>query len=164
MRTLLPQVARFGAVGLIGLVVDVTLFNLLRVTVLAPDIIAEGPVVAKIISTSVAITVNWIGSRYWSFRLEHHRPPAREALEFVLVSMGGSLIAVACLVMSHYVLGFTSLLADNIASNVIGLGLGSIFRFAMYRWWIFDPRRVSGQYVTVSTQDQSTRPDDALSQ
>jgi putative flippase GtrA len=43
--------------------------------------------------------------------------------------------------VSHYALGFTSLIADNIANNVIGLALGMIFRFALYRWWVFAPRR-----------------------
>jgi len=141
MRTFLQQLARFGTVGLVGLVVDVALFNLLRVTVFDPELIAEGPIIAKVISTSVAIVVNWVGSRYWTFRLEHRRPAGREVLEFALVSLGGLLIAVACLVISHYVLGFTSLLADNIASNVIGLALGSAFRFALYRTWVFHPRR-----------------------
>lgn len=141
MRTLLPQLARFGTVGLIGLVVDVALFNALRLTVLAPELITEGPVIAKVISTSVAIVVNWIGSRYWTFRLERRRPALREAVEFAVVSIGGMLIAVGCLVVSHYVLGFTSVLADNIATNVVGLLLGSAFRFALYRWWVFHPAR-----------------------
>ncbi|MEN9620438.1 MAG: hypothetical protein RL499_631 [Actinomycetota bacterium] len=141
MRTLLAQLARFGAVGLVGVVVDVAIFNLLRVTVLDPAIIAEGPIIAKVISTSAAIAVNWMGSRHWTFRLEHRRPAAREALEFAIVSLGGMLIAVGCLVISHYVLGFTSLLADNIASNVVGLALGSAFRFTLYRAWVFHPRR-----------------------
>ena len=141
MRTLLPQLARFGTVGLIGLVIDIALFNLLRVTVLDPAVIAEGPIIAKVISTSVAIAVNWIGSRYWTFRLERRRPAAREAVEFAVVSIGGLLIAVGCLVISRYVLGYTSLLADNIATNVIGLALGSSFRFVLYRVWVFDPRR-----------------------
>lgn len=141
MRTLLPQLARFGAVGLVGLVVDVALFNLFRVTVLAPEIIAEGPIIAKVISTSVAIAINWLGSRYWTFRLEKRRPAGREALEFAVVSIGGLIIAVACLVVSRYVLGFTSLLADNIATNVVGLALGSAFRFVLYRTWVFHPER-----------------------
>ena len=141
MPILVGQLARFGAVGIVGLIVDIALFNLLRVTVLSPEVIAEGPVIAKVISTSVAIAVNWIGSRYWSFRLERRRPAMRESLEFALVSVGGLLIAVGCLVVSRYVLGYTSLLADNIASNVIGLALGSAFRFVLYRTWVFDPRR-----------------------
>lgn len=142
MPVLVTQLARFGAVGLVGLVVDIALFNVLRLTVLDPAVIAEGPIIAKTISTSVAIIVNWVGSRYWTFRLEHRRPAGREVVEFALVSIGGLLIAVACLAISRYVFGFTSLLADNIASNVIGLALGSVFRFALYRSWVFDARRM----------------------
>jgi putative flippase GtrA len=145
MRTLLPQIARFGTVGLLGLVIDIALFNALRLTVLAPEAVAEGPVIAKVISTSVAIALNWLGSRYWTFRLEHRRPAAREAVEFAIVSVGGMLIAIGCLVVSHYVLGFTSVLADNIATNVVGLALGSAFRFALYRWWVFHPARATAQ-------------------
>jgi putative flippase GtrA len=101
--------------------VDVAVFNLLRVTVLSPEHLHEGPVVAKIVSTSLAIVVNWVGNRYWTFG-PHRRPQAlREGFEFVLVSVGGMLIGLACLWVSHYVLGYTSVLADNVSSNVIGL-------------------------------------------
>lgn len=142
MPAIVQQLARFGAVGIVGLIVDIAVFNLLRVTVLDPDVITEGPIIAKTISTSVAIVINWVGSRYWTFRLERRRPAGREVLEFALVSIGGLLIAVACLAISRYALGFTSLLADNIASNVVGLALGSAFRFALYRSWVFDARRM----------------------
>jgi hypothetical protein len=43
--------------------------------------------------------------------------------------------------VSHYLMGLTSPLADNISNNVIGLGLGTLFRFALYRWWVFSPNR-----------------------
>ena len=65
----------------------------------------------------------------------------REAVEFFAVSIVGMGIAVACLWFSREVLGFTSLLADNIASNVIGLALGAAFRFVLYRYWVFSPQR-----------------------
>lgn len=141
MRLLFGQLARFGVVGLGGLVLDVGIFNLLRLTVLAPDEVASGPLIAKVISTSVAIAFNWLGNRYWTFRATRRRQALREALEFIAVSLGGSLISLLCLWVSHYVLGFTSVLADNISSNVIGLALGTAFRFVFYRWWVFHPNR-----------------------
>ncbi len=84
---------------------------------------------------------NWMGNRYWTFRAHRGRQLVREGIEFGLVSLGGMLIGLGCLWVSHYVLGFTSVLADNIASNVIGLGLGTIFRFTLYRMWVFAPHR-----------------------
>lgn len=141
MRTLFAQLARFGVVGLIGFVIDVGVFNLLRATVLEPSVINEGPFIAKVISTCLAIVANYFGNRYWTFGASRRTQIVREGVEFVLVSLGGMLITLACLWVSHYALGFTSVLADNIAGNVIGLGLGTAFRFAFYRSWVFHPNR-----------------------
>ena len=148
MRTLLTQLTRFGLVGLIGLVIDVGVFNLLRVTVLSPEALHEGPVIAKVISTSLAIIANWMGNRHWTFARERRGHLAREGAEFFLVSFGGMLIGLGCLFVSHYVLGFQSLLADNISSNVIGLALGTAFRFWGYRVWVF--REIGAPAVEVS--------------
>jgi len=141
MRALAGQFTRFVGVGAIGFVVDLGIFNLLRLTVLAPEQLHEGPVLAKVLSTLVAISVNWVGNRLWTFREHRGRQLLREGVEFFLVSGGGMLISLLCLWVSHYLLGFTSPAADNIAANVIGLGLGTLFRFALYRWWVFAPHR-----------------------
>ena len=141
MRLLLAQLARFGAVGIVGFVIDVGVFNLLRATLLEPSVIHSGPFIAKVISTSLAIGANYLGNRYWTFGATKRTQVVREGVEFVVVSVGGMLITLACLWVSHYALGFTSVLADNIAGNVIGLGLGTVFRFAFYRSWVFHPSR-----------------------
>ncbi|MCU1580485.1 MAG: GtrA family protein [Rhodoglobus sp.] len=141
MRALFGQLARFGVVGLVGLVVDVGVFNLLRATVLDSEVLHEGPILAKVISTSLAIVANYIGNRYWTFGATRRTQVAREGVEFVVVSLGGMAITLACLWISHYGLGFTSQLADNISGNGIGLVLGTMFRFAFYRSWVFHPSR-----------------------
>ena len=141
MRLLLNQLARFGVVGLIGFVIDVGVFNILRATVLEPSVLHEGPFIAKVISTCLAIAANYVGNRYWTFGATRRSQVIREGVEFVVVSIGGMVITLACLWVSHYWLGFTSVLADNIAGNVIGLGLGTVFRFAFYRSWVFHPNR-----------------------
>ena len=153
MPKLLTQLTRFGLVGLIGLAIDVSVFNLLRVTVLSPEALHEGPVIAKVISTSLAIMANWMGNRHWTFARERRGHLAREGAEFFLVSFGGMLIGLACLYVSHYVLGFQSLLADNISSNVIGLALGTAFRFWGYRVWVF--REVDEPAMEVSIRPQA---------
>jgi putative flippase GtrA len=137
---LLQQAVSFLLVGGVGFIVDIVIFNALRTTVFSHD-----PIVAKVISTSFAIVANWIGNRYWTFRTERRtggrRRVVREAVEFGLVSAAGSLIALCCLWVSHYALGFTSVLDDNIASNVVGLALGTVFRFVLYRVWVFGHAR-----------------------
>lgn len=162
MKAFITQLLRFAMVGGVGLVVDVAVFNLLRITVLSPDVLHEGPVIAKVTSTSVAIVVNWIGNRYWTFA-PHRRPRAvREGLQFALVSVAGMLIGLGCLWISHYVLGYTSLLADNISSNVIGLGLGTVFRFWLYRTWVFRPRPAAVADEGQSGEGLALAPDDRL--
>ena len=137
------QLMSFLLVGGVGLVVDIVVFNALRTTVLQPHDVAAGPVIAKAISTSLAIVVNWVGNRMWTFRDARRTDVVREGFEFAVVSIAGALIALGCLWISHYVLGYTSLIADNIATNVVGLALGTAFRFALYRWWVFSARRTS---------------------
>jgi putative flippase GtrA len=141
-RALARQGLSFLLVGGVGFVVDLVVFNALRTTVLSAD-----PIVAKVISTSLAIVANWIGNRYWTFRTQRRRGTraavVREAVEFGLVSVAGSLIALACLWASHYELGLTSVLDDNIATNVVGLALGTVFRFVLYRFWVFGSRRAA---------------------
>jgi putative flippase GtrA len=138
------QLMSFLLVGGVGLVADIVVFNLLRTTLLEPHFVTGGPVIAKVISTTIAIAVNWIGNRFWTFREQRRTDVVREGIEFGVVSFGGALIAVGCLWISHYLLGFTSLIADNVATNVVGLALGTAFRFALYRWWVYSARRVRG--------------------
>ncbi len=159
MRKLLMQFVRFGLVGAVGFVVNLAIFNLLIFTVFEQSRIHEGPLFANIIATAVAIVVNWIGNRFWTFREHRGRQLLREGVEFAVVSLGGLLIGLGCLWVSHYALGFTSKLADNISSNVIGLGLGTLFRFALYRFWVFSPRRGEPAPAVFPEVGESESPD-----
>jgi putative flippase GtrA len=140
---LFHQLFAFALVGGVGFILDLAVFNLLRLTLFAPESMHEGPMVAKVISTGVAIAANWLGNRYWTFGPHRRTDSAAEALEFLGVSLLGMGVGLACLWISHYVLGFTSLLADNISSNVVGLILGSVVRFALYRHWVYHPERAA---------------------
>ena len=118
------------------------MFNVLRITVLNPEDVHSGPFWAKVVSTVVAIFVNWMGNRYWTFREQRRAVATREGVEFVVVSLGGMVIALACLGVSHYAMGLTSVLADNVA-NIVGLVLGTVFRFWLYKVWVYHPERTA---------------------
>lgn len=134
---------KFGVVGLIGFFIDAGVFTLLRVGAFGEGWWSQA-IAAKVISTSIAIVFNWVGNRYWTFREHRRKNFVLEALEYILVSLGGMLISLACLYISHHVLQLTSVLADNISANVIGLGLGTIFRFLLYRYWVYGLHRSDG--------------------
>jgi putative flippase GtrA len=134
---LLRQLTKFALVGGVGFVVDTASFTLLRLT----PAFAGSPLKAGIISTILAIVANWVGNRYWTFGPHRSTRSAWEAVEFVAVSVLGMLVALGCLAVSHYLLGLTSLLADNISKNVVGLVLGSAIRFLLYRHWVYSPAR-----------------------
>jgi putative flippase GtrA len=138
---LLKQLAAFGVVGGIGFVLDVGVFTGLRLTLLSPAHVHGGAIIAKVISTTVAIAANWLGNRYWTFGADRQANGVAEALEFLAVSVLGMLVGLACLGVSHYLLGLRTVLDDNISSNVIGLLLGSAVRFALYRYWVYSPKR-----------------------
>jgi len=135
-RARLRELVTFGAVGGIAFVTDVGIYNLLRATVLD-----DKPIGAKVVSVIVATAVAWLGNRYLTFRDDRSGSVVKEAVQFALVNVGGLLIASLCLFVSHYLLGFTSRLADNVAANVVGLVLGTTFRYVAYRWFVFAPSR-----------------------
>jgi len=141
MPRLIRQFLRFGVVGGIGVVVNIVVFNALRATVWAPERVHLGPLYATVVATAVAIGLNWLGNRYWAFREHRRTDAAREGAEFLLVSLAGLLIPLGCVAVSHYVLGLRGQLADTVANNIVGLALGTAFRFALYRWWVWSPER-----------------------
>lgn len=135
---------KFGVVGGIGFIIDVGIFNLLRLGVLGDDTWWQSPLGAKTVSVTVAIIFNWIGNRYWTFREHRRKNFMLELFEYAAVSVAGMLIQLACLYVSHYILGYQSLLADNISSNIVGMAIGTVFRFVLYRYWVYGHHRADG--------------------
>lgn len=152
---LFHEVAKFGVVGLGALVVDIGLFNLLRFSG-GQGPMFDRPISAKIVSVAVATLVAYFGNRYWTFRDRGRTRMSRELAMFFLLNGVGMLIAISCLYVSHYVLGLTSALADNLSANVIGLGLGTLFRFWSYRKWVFPELADNAADRALAERDAST--------
>jgi putative flippase GtrA len=139
-RRLLEEMAKFGVVGGVAFVVDVTVFNALRFEgEVWSGPLSHKPITAKVLSVCVATLVSYAGNRHWTWRDHSRRTVHHELTLFVLLNGVGMLIAVLCLAVSHYLLGFTSALADNVSANGVGLVLGTAFRFWSYRRWVFRP-------------------------
>jgi putative flippase GtrA len=161
INVLYREVLKFGAVGAVAFVVDIGLFNLLRHGIVAVGSydLDDKPLTAKTVSVLAATIVAWLGNRYWTFRRRRRASRRREFALFGLMNVGGLGIALACLAFSHYVLGLTSALADNVAGNVVGLGLGTLFRFWAYRRLVFTS---GGSLDTPEAPEDHTAAEDAL--
>lgn len=131
---LLREVSKFGAVGVVNLALDISVFNLLRVAV-----VSEKPLTAKAISMSLAATSSYFMNRHWTWRDRARTGVRREYVLFMVLSAIGLGLTEACLAISHYLLGFHSVLADNISANGVGLVIGMAWRFWSFRQWVFLP-------------------------
>ncbi|MHA7177570.1 GtrA family protein [Arthrobacter sp. Sr24] len=126
------EVAKFGAVGGVAFIIDTGIY-----VWLLSGSMAGHPTKAKIISAAVATVFSWLANRYWTFRHRRQANMVREVVLFIIMNGIGLGIAAACVYVSHWVLGFESATADVIAGSVVGLILGTIFRFFAYRYWVF---------------------------
>lgn len=131
-RKLGSEIAKFGTVGAVAFVIDAGLFNVLRATVLS-----DSPLTAKTISVLVATAFAFLANRHWTYRDRARTGYGRETILFFATNAAALLISWACLATSHYLLGLDSQLADNISGNLVAVGLGTLFRFWVYRTWVF---------------------------
>lgn len=138
MRT---ELGKFGVIGLVAYIIDLTIFNVLRFSG-GEGPLYDKPLTAKVMSVLAATTFAYFGNRHWTFKDRSRSSFRRQYTLFFVFNAVGMIISLSCLWVSHYLLGFESALADNISANVIGLVLGTIFRFWGYHNWVF-PNDVS---------------------
>ena len=155
-----PEASKFAIVGLTGVAVQIVAFNLLRYAGPAGVGVLEAkPITAQVLAIGLATVVTYLGNRYWTY---HHRERGRVARELpVFVLLNGIAIGIGalCLAFSHYVLDLTSPLADNLSGNVIGLGLGNLFRFWSYRRFVFTGEARSQPGAVIRNDPASEVPD-----
>ncbi|MCW2788289.1 MAG: GtrA family protein [Aeromicrobium sp.] len=132
-----PEMMSFLAVGGAGFVVDVGAFNLLRSV---PLVAAHDPALAKTVAVCLAMAVTYVGNSAFTWRDVAASHRHREILLFVLFNTIGLGFSIVTLFVSRHLLGLTSGVADNISANVVGIGLGTAFRFWSYRRFVFTER------------------------
>jgi putative flippase GtrA len=133
-RSCTREVLTFLLVGGIGYVVDVVTFNLLLDV---RPFSGWDPSVARTGAVAVAMLVTYYGNRFLTWHDTDARDRRRQVVLFVAFNVVGLMFSVLTLWLSHDVVGLTSRLADNISANVVGLALGTLFRFWSYRRFVF---------------------------
>lgn len=133
-RLTTPEVLAFLMVGGAGYVVDVLAFNYLRSL---PTLAVMDPSVAKVMAVAAAMVVTYVGNQTLTWRGAAGPGRRQQVALFVVFNVIGLGFSIATLVISHDLLGLTSRLADNISANVIGLALGTAFRYLTYKKYVF---------------------------
>lgn len=155
-RRRLAEAGRFLAVGGVATVTALFLFNLLvhGFTPGGDAPLADHVLLAYVLANTVGMVVSYRGTRSWAFR---ERPPVQAdggRSAFVGINLVTMLLPIGCLAFSRNVLGLDSPLADNLSANVIGLFLGLVSRFYLFRVVIF--RRPAPARLTAAAAPTAT--------
>ena len=140
LRSRAGLLARFGTVGVAGIAVNLGVFNALRAGPLGPDVTVGGNddrvVTAKVIATVVSIAFAWAAHRGWTYKGRRKHTPVKELALFSAVNAAALVLEAGLVALTHHGLGWTSLLADNLAS-LAGIGLGTIARYVGFGLLVF---------------------------
>lgn len=130
-RHLIHEAAKFGVVGIVGVVITNAIYDLLH------SGYHVGPVTSTTVATIIATAVSFVANRYWSFRHRERTGMARETMTFFVLNGVGLLIQDAVVAFNFYILGNRhDRLAGFIALN-LGIALATLFRFWSYRRWVW---------------------------
>lgn len=133
-RQLIHEGAKFGIVGIIGVIITDGGTNLLRSS------LHIGWLTANVIATIVATTFAYFASRYWTFRHRERTSVSREGGLFFFFNGVGLAIQLACLGFTTHLLGQTGKVPANVAL-IVGIILGTLFRFWSYRKWVWTDKQ-----------------------
>lgn len=139
LRRLADEFSRSALIGTLASLVAAGLFNwLVHWAPLGFGGWLHGyPVTAFLLANSVSMLLTYQLSRVWAFRHREASGFLGGAPLFFLISTASLAIPVACLWVSRRVLMLDSAVADNVAANVVGLFLGFVTRFALFRVLVF---------------------------
>lgn len=152
-KRLVDESLRFLAVGGLATFVAFVIFNFLvhGLFLTRDPWMLDHPTLAYIIANTVGMMISYRGTRTWAFknRKTSHADGGRTA--YVLINLATMTLPIGCLWISRNIFDLSDPLADNISANVIGLGLGMIARFYLFRQVIFSQKNYAPAMLTGTT-------------
>lgn len=150
-RLLIHEAAKFGVVGGIGFVVSLG----------GADVLHYGAGMGKyssvVVATIAATIVTFVGNRYWAFRHRERTGMGRETVLFFVFNGIGLLIQLACVAIVQDGAHLEGKLWYNVA-NLVGIGLGTLFRFWTYRKWVWRLQEPTGGVPVTGHRPASPAP------
>jgi putative flippase GtrA len=140
LRRLGEEAAKFSAVNVVATAVALFLFNLLAHGI--PGIHTPGPLngwplTSWFLANCVGMAISFYGSRSYAFKHRKASGPGGGALIYVGINLVSFVIPMGCLWMTRNVLGWDSLLADNVSANLVGASVAMLGRFWAFRRFVF---------------------------
>ncbi len=130
---------RFLAVGGIATIVAFVIFNFLvhGFNTQHKALLDGHPYLGYVIANTVGMTISYRGSRTWVFKDRPPRTADGGRTAFIAINVVTMLIPIGCLWLSRNALGLDDPWSDNVSANVIGLFLGLVARFYLFRTLVF---------------------------
>lgn len=130
--------------GAVATIVSFVLFNLLLHGFwIAEPLLDDRPLTSYVIANTVGMVVSYNGTRHWVFRARRARNGDNGVIGYVVINVVTMSLPLACLWFSRSVLGLSDPVADNVSANVIGLTVGFIARFYLFRQFVFSQPKIT---------------------
>ncbi|NUW30167.1 GtrA family protein [Nonomuraea sp. SMC257] len=127
--SLLHELTKFGLIGAAAFVIDTGLYNAFLWLI-------GGPLTSKVFATVISATFAYAGNRFWTFRHREQSGLGREYFLFFLLNGIALLFGLLAIGFTSYTLHLQDQFSLNVA-NIVGVGLGTLFRFWSYKRWVF---------------------------
>jgi putative flippase GtrA len=142
-KRMLGESSKFAVVGIVSTIVSVLIFNLLvhGYWFIDQALLRDHAITAYVIASAAGMVVSYRGSRSWAFNDREPTHPDGGRTAFLVINVVTMLLPITCLWISRHLLGLEDPLSDNISANVVGLFLGFVARFFLFRRFVFRDRQ-----------------------
>lgn len=148
---LVGEALRFMVVGGLATSVAFVLFNLLvHGLFFGHGAMASHPIAAYVVANTIGMLISYELSRRWTFAHRVSVHPDGGFTAYVIINIITMALPIGCLYVSRNLLGLADPVSDNISANVIGVLLGQVGRFFLFRRFVFGrPIRYTEVYGAV---------------
>lgn len=133
-KDFLKELAKFGTTGGLSFILHLIIFNILFIHLFDQ----QHSLVAKAIAVIIATLFSWTMNRNWTFSKTKNDNKRKEGIGFFIVNGIGLIIEAIPLWITVYLVGVTSIFVINFMGNIVGTGMGTIFRYLVYKKVIFN--------------------------
>jgi putative flippase GtrA len=108
------------------------------VMVAAVTLLHQSPVTGTVMGATCGAVTSFSLGRQWAFAA-HHGHPGRQAMRYVLVSVGG----LGWNALGVWLLAIGAGIHFVVARTIVSLVIGWVWNFPMHRHFVFRPKRIS---------------------